>query len=120
MAQEKGLRSSGKLAHLVNSAKSFIALNYHQHNLSPDLLCRMLRCSRSSLDRAFQQQGSSVMAEIKEIRLEAARQLLESDPRLRVELVSWRCGFVSHPSFSKSFREKYHATPKAWRDNHYK
>ncbi len=60
------------------------------------------------------------MAEIKEIRLEAARQLLESDPRLRVELISWRCGFVSHPSFSKSFREKYHATPKAWRDNHYK
>ena len=118
VAQEKGLRSSGKLAHLVNSAKSFITLNYHRHDLTPDLLCRMLCCSRSSLDRAFQQQGTSVMAVMKEIRLEAARHLLETDPRLRVEQVSWRCGFVSHPLFSKSFREKYHSTPKAWRDNH--
>lgn len=37
VAQEKGLRSSGKLAHLVNSAKSFITLNYHRHDLT--LIC---------------------------------------------------------------------------------
>ncbi|MEL0551345.1 AraC family transcriptional regulator [Raoultella lignicola] len=119
VAEESGLRSTGKLSHLVDSARAFIALNYHQHQLSPDLICQALHCSRASLDRAFHEQGTSVMVAIKEIRLEAARQLLEKDRQLAVEQVSWRCGFTSHPLFSKSFREKYHASPKAWRDNHY-
>ncbi|WP_407300940.1 AraC family transcriptional regulator [Raoultella ornithinolytica] len=88
VAKEKGLRSCGKLSHIVNSARAFITLNYHQHQLSPDQLCRTLRCSRASLDRAFNEQGTSVMAVIKEIRLEAARQLLESNPHLPVERVS--------------------------------
>lgn len=118
VAKEKGLRSCGKLSHIVNSARAFVTLNYHQHQLSPDQLCRTLRCSRASLDRAFNEQGTSVMAVIKEIRLEAARQLLESNPHLPVERVSWLCGFISHPLFSKHFREKYHLSPKAWRDNY--
>ncbi|WP_241723487.1 helix-turn-helix domain-containing protein [Raoultella sp. HC6] len=120
IAKQQGLISSGKLGHLVNSAKSFIALHYQQHDLSPDLLSKALHCSRSSLDRAFNEQGTSVMTVLKERRLEAARELLESAPQLRVEQISWLCGFISHPLFSKSFREKYHASPKTWRENYHK
>lgn len=120
VAKEKGLFIPGKLSHLYNGAKSFILQNYHQHSLSPEALTQSLRCSRASLDRAFNEQRTSVMALIRDIRLEAAREMLENNLQLRIEQISWICGFVSHPLFSKQFREKYHASPKTWRDNYNK
>ncbi|MFH2503938.1 AraC family transcriptional regulator [Klebsiella indica] len=120
VAKEKGLFTPGKLSHLFNGAKSFIIQNYHQHNLSPNVLTQHLRCSRASLDRAFNEQKTSVMTLIKEIRLEAAREMLENNRHLRIEQISWICGFVSHPLFSKQFREKYLVSPKTWRDNYNK
>lgn len=120
VAKEKGLFTPGKLSYLFHGAKSFIMQNYHQHNLSPDGLTQSLRCSRASLDRAFNEQKTSVMTLIREVRLEAARAMLENDPHLRIEQISWICGFVSHPLFSKQFREKYRIAPKTWRDNYHK
>jgi transcriptional regulator GlxA family with amidase domain len=120
VAKERGLFSPGKLSHLFNGAKSFIMQNYHQQSLSPDMLTQTLRCSRASLDRAFNEQNTSVMALIRDIRLEAAREMLENNLQLRIEQISWVCGFVSHPLFGKQFREKYHVSPKVWRDNYNK
>jgi len=118
IAQEKGLQATGKRAWLFNSASSLIHQNYLLHDLNPDLLSVMMKCSRASLDRAFQEQNTSVMAVIRECRLNAARELLETHPEMRIEMISWKCGFVSHSRFGKLFRERYQVTPKLWRDYH--
>lgn len=119
IAREKGFSAGGKLSHLYNAAEAIIRQRYRQHDLRPESITRLLDCSRASLDRAFQEQKTSLMAQIKNVRLEAAREMIESDPRLRLEHVSWRCGYASHPLFSKHFREKYRVAPKVWRDNYH-
>ena len=119
LARERGLRACGKLSHLYNAAEALIRQRYRQHDLSPDAITRLLSCSRASLDRAFSEQRTSVMALIKSVRLEAAREMLESDARVRLEQISWLCGYASHPLFSRHFREKYRVAPKVWRDNYH-
>ncbi|MEJ4044660.1 helix-turn-helix transcriptional regulator [Erwinia sp. SLM-02] len=117
VAKEQGLLSSGNLSHVYNAARSYIAQNYSRHDLSPDSISQELRYSRSSLDRAFKEQRTTVMAVIKEIRLIKAREMLEKDIHLRIEQIAWRCGFSSAFIFSKNFREKYKVPPTVWRDN---
>lgn len=116
-AKETGLISAGSLSHVYNAARSYIAQNYYQPELSPDRISLILRYSRSSLDRAFKEQRTTVMAVIKEIRLIKAREMLETDLHLRIEQVAWRCGFSSSFIFSKNFRDKYKVPPTVWRDN---
>lgn len=117
VAKEHGMISEGKYQHIFNAAKSYINQNFSQYDLSPDSISKILRYSRASLDRAFNEQGTSVMLVIKNIRLNAARELLENNMELRIEQISWLCGFVSYPLFSKSFKWKYKVSPKIWRDN---
>jgi AraC-like DNA-binding protein len=117
VAKEQGMISTGKQNHVFNGAKSYIKQNFGQHELSPDLISKVLRCSRASLDRAFNEQNTSVMLVIKSVRLNAARELLENNRTLRIEQISWLCGFINHSLFSKLFREKYKVSPKNWRDN---
>lgn len=118
IAREAGLRASGKLSCLYNSANSMIMLNFRNHDFDPDRLSVLMKCSRASLDRAFREPHTSVMVTIKECRLTAARHLLETDPRMRIEQISWACGFISHSRFGQLFREKYRVSPKVWRDNY--
>ncbi len=120
IAKEKGLLATGKRAWLYNSACSMIMQNYTLHDLSPDSLSVLMKCSRASLDRAFKEQNTTVMAIIRDYRLKAACELLESHPEMRIEMVSWKCGFISHSRFGKLFREKYQVTPKIWRDGYNK
>jgi len=117
VAKEQGLISDGKQNHIFNAAKSYIKQNFGLHELSPDSISKILRCSRASLDRAFYEQGTSVMLVVKSIRMNAARELLENNRTLRIEQISWLCGFVNHSLFSKLFKEKYKISPKSWRDN---
>ena len=117
VAKEQGLISEGRQHHIFNSAKSYIKQNFALHEMSPDSISKILRCSRASLDRAFNEQGTSVMQIIKSIRLNAARELLENNRTLRIEQISWLCGFVNHSLFSKSFKDTYKVSPKNWRDN---
>jgi len=117
VAKEQGLLAEGKQLHIFNGAKSYIAQNFAQHEISPESISKTLRCSRASLDRAFNEQGTSVMRVIRNIRLNAARELLENNKTLRIEQISWLCGFVNNSLFSKLFREKYKVSPKTWRDN---
>lgn len=117
VAKEKGLISSGALSHIYNAARSWIEQNYHLQALNPDQISTVLCYSRSSLDRAFKEQGTTVMATIKDLRLTKAKALLENHPHLRIDRVAWECGFSNQFIFSKNFREKYHMPPKVWRDN---
>jgi len=117
VAKEQGMLSDGKQNHIFNAAKSYIKQNFAQHEISPDSISKILRCSRASLDRAFNEQGTSVMLVIKAVRLNMARELLENNRTLRIEQISWLCGFVNHSLFSKLFKEKYKVSPKTWRDN---
>lgn len=117
VAKEHGMLSEGKQQHVFNSAKSYIEQHFAKHEVGPDSLSKILHCSRASLDRAFHEQGTSVMLVLKDTRLNAARGLLENNYALRIEQISWLCGFINHSLFSKLFKEKYKVSPKAWRDN---
>lgn len=117
VASAQGLISLGKHSVIYNNAVSYIAQHFSEMNLSPDQISHFLRCSRASLDRAFKEKNTSVMNVIKNTRLDAARELLSNNNGLRIEQVSWKCGFVNHALFSRLFREKFNASPKTWRDN---
>ena len=118
IAHEKGCVSSGSLYNLYNAAKSYIAHNFNKHELTPDLITIHLRCSRATLDRAFKEQNTTVMSLIIKVRLNAAREMLENNQHMRIEQISWLCGFINHPLFSKQFRLKFNVSPKKWRDNY--
>ena len=119
IAYEQGFLYSGKHQVIFNNAVSFIKQNYSNPGLSPEQISVFLRCSRASLDRAFKEQHTSVMHIIKAVRLEAAKDMLSSQHQLRIEQISWQCGFINHALFSRLFRERYNISPKSWRDSFY-
>jgi len=117
VAKEDGIISSGQHGRLYNAARSYIYQHYALRVLSPNYLSQVLRCSRSSLDRAFKEQGTTIMAVIKRVRLGKAREMIENDPGMKIERIAWLCGFSSAFIFSKNFREAYRVAPTVWRDN---
>ena len=56
--------------------------------------------------------GSSPASFILKIKMKRARHLLETDPKLSVDEIAFRCGFEHTSSFYHAFRKTYGVTPK--------
>lgn len=56
--------------------------------------------------------GSSPASFILKIKMKRARHLLETDPKLSVDEIAFRCGFEYTSSFYHAFRKTYGVTPK--------
>ena len=67
-----------------------------------------LRCFRNVLD-------TTPVACLKECRLQTAAKLL-AGTSVRISEIAYQCGFSDMSYFARSFREKYHCTPSAYRD----
>lgn len=96
------------------AALRFMALHAHRHDLDAAAIAQGAGCSRSRLYEAFAAQGSTVMDELREIRLQRALSLIEKSRELNVGALAWRCGLSSPSGFSKLFRARFGLTPSEW------
>lgn len=101
---------------LYTSAKHYLEQHYSQRTLTPDVIASALCCSRSSLDRACAEQGTSIMKLIQDVRLNAARDRLESHINERIDTIAYLCGFSNSIVFSKLYKARFAMSPKAWRE----
>lgn len=99
---------------LLVAARQVMRTRLHQHDLQVEQIAQAVHTSRAQLYRSFAEQGSSVYAELREMRLQAARQHLERSVE-PISTISWRCGFSTPGTFSRVFRTRFGAPPQEWR-----
>ena len=96
------------------AAIRFMEQNAHRHELDSTLIAQGAGCSRTRLYVAFAVQGRTIMGELREIRLQRARHLIEQEPSQHLGALSWRCGFVHQSDFSKLFKKRFGMLPSEW------
>lgn len=102
------------LAALYAAAMHFLELEAHHPELNANAIASGAGCSRTRLYEAFAAQGTTVMAALRELRLQRARHLIEQSARLHLGSLSWRCGFADQSSFSKLFKTRFGMSPTLW------
>lgn len=80
-----------------------------------EVIARAPEVSRSTLERRFRRVvGRSIGEEIRRVRLEVARGLVESG-ELSLTEVAARCGFSDLPHLTRQFTRTFGRSPSAWR-----
>lgn len=98
----------------VERVQQFIEENYMQA-LTLKTLAALLPVSESYLSRVFRRQtGMTCMQYLQQVRVEAARRLLQQTD-LSVEAVAGAVGYVSSKHFARVFREAVGQSPRAFR-----
>jgi AraC-like DNA-binding protein len=98
-------------AALFDRARSYIQLHLSDPDLSPELLARELRVSRSKLYRAFRHLGG-VSRYIQRSRLLAAHAALVSGSYRQVHEVAYSHGFRLASDFARAFRREFGYSPR--------
>ncbi|HEY0296396.1 MAG TPA: helix-turn-helix transcriptional regulator, partial [Bordetella sp.] len=96
---------------------AFIDANLDDANLSVERIAHELKVSKRWVHRLFESHGQQYSAYLRQLRLQHAREELESD-RLRhlsVTEIGLRNGFRDSSHFSRSFREHYGIPPSSYR-----
>ena len=83
-------------------------------HVSGEDTARMLSMHRRTLNRRLKAQGTTFQSVLDRVRLEAARQLLEST-RLPLDDIAASLGYASVSPFMRSFRRWTGTTPGQWR-----
>ncbi|SDN80310.1 AraC-type DNA-binding protein [Methylobacterium phyllostachyos] len=102
---------------IVQRAKAHVAAHLGDADLDPAQLAAAVAVSLRHLQALFRAEGLNVAAWIWQRRLEAAAQRL-SDPAclaLQIGEIAYRCGFADQAHFSRRFRDRYGASPRAYR-----
>lgn len=94
--------------------------NHLNENLELDRLAAMFYMSKYNYHRLFKSiVGKNVSEYIRYRRLlSAAMKLIET--RVSIANISISVGYTSHSAFSRSFKEKFGASPKEYRNTHSK
>lgn len=102
---------------VVARAKRLIDLRLGDPALAPGTIAAALGISPSYLHRLFQAAGDSVGRHIRARRLERCRDDLADPLRAgeSVTEIALRWGFNDMPHFSRAFRARFGASPRAWR-----
>ena len=77
---------------------------------SVDTLARVFHVSGSTLQRRLGEEGESVSACVREVRLQMAMSLLQGTS-LQVSEIALRCGYDSHSRFTAAFRQRFGYPP---------
>lgn len=90
-------------------------------NIDMDELSRDLGISKFYMHKLFKNTfGKNIYESIKSIRLQKAASLLLTNKYSTISEVANLCGYSSHSSFIKAFRNKFDVSPKEWRNGAYK
>ncbi|MFD4795458.1 helix-turn-helix domain-containing protein [Streptomyces anulatus] len=118
LGRETALSPEARTRNLVLTIRSFIGSNLHDPRLTPGAVAAAHHISTRQLHRLFHQEGTTVAALIRSLRLErACRDLV--DPRLAgtpVHVIAARCGFGAPAHFSRVFRAARGMSPRDYRD----
>ncbi|WP_373036371.1 GyrI-like domain-containing protein [Sulfurimonas sp.] len=90
-------------------------------NIDMDELSHNLGISKFYMHKLFKNTfGKNIYESIKSIRLQKAASLLLTNKYSTISEVANLCGYSSHSSFIKAFRNKFDVSPKEWRKGAYK
>lgn len=95
-----------------------IESDYADPELTPEGVAADLRISKRYLQALLTNSGTSFVRELNAVRLDKASALL-TDPTSRslsVAEIAFRCGFLDPGYFTRQFRKRFNATPRAWRE----
>ena len=87
-------------------------------DLAPAAICRVMRCSRSVLYRAFAPLGG-VAVYVRDRRLDAAYVALSGDRTTRVAEIARRFRFSDPTAFTKAFSRRFGQSPSQTRDGEF-
>ncbi|MFG6278510.1 helix-turn-helix domain-containing protein [Microbacterium sp. 5K110] len=90
--------------------------NAHAPSFGPDQVSEVLGMSRRSLERIFSAHGRTFAQTLREVRVEAALQLLREEPPHSLEEVAERSGFGSVDSLRRACLRHLGKTPRDIRD----
>ncbi|EDZ62271.1 transcription regulator, AraC family [Sulfurimonas gotlandica GD1] len=89
-------------------------------NIDMDELSKNLEISKFHMHKVFKNIfGKNIYESIKSIRLQKAASLLLTNKYSTISEVANLCGYSSHSSFIKAFRNKFDVSPKEWRNGAY-
>ena len=101
---------------LVDKAMKVIDRYIDNAEFNVDILAREMGIARTKLFNKLKDiTGQTPYDFIVTIRTKRAAIMLKEQPEFNVSEVSDKLGFSSPRQFSKSFKEKYHTTPQAYR-----
>ena len=118
MANEDAPQASRYQTEVLIRFKRALRERFEDSTLDPAGFARQMGVSKRHLHGSFAQAGTTFGAELLEIRLAHAAQLL-NDRRFvshRVQDIAWACGFADPSHFARRFREKFGASPLQYRE----
>lgn len=99
---------------LAYKAKEYMINNYKKE-ITIDLLCQMLHCSKSTLINHFKKEhGKTVHQFLLDYRLKKSIELLNNN-ELSILEISIDCGFNDANYYSKAFKRKYKISPSEYK-----
>ena len=117
-ANQKKLRELGssRSADFLQKALDFIDKNYADSQLSANLLADKLAITPQYFSRLFNESvGSSFPEYLMGLRLEKARALLLSVPRLTIDEICRRVGLGNRTYFATAFKRRFGVSPATFR-----
>ena len=104
---------------IANSIMYYI-YTHIEINIDMDELSEELEISKFYMHKVFKNTfGKNIYESIKSIRLQKAASLLLTNKYSTISEVAHSCGYSSHSSFIKAFRDKFGFAPKEWRRGSY-
>lgn len=98
----------------VSKAMEYIRLHATEGIGVDDVVAVMNTGRRTAEERFRRFAGKSIMDEIEDVRLDAAKRLL-SDPQVRLDELHERCGYAGDCVFRRFFKRRTGFTPGEWR-----
>lgn len=89
-------------------------------DINLDWLAQELDISKFYLHRIFKEAfGRNIYESVKSIRLQKASNLLITNTYSTISDIGKQCGYSSHSSFIRAFKERFDMTPKEWKQGGY-
>ena len=103
--------SDAMQATLIERMRLYVQVNYARPELDAELVAHEHHISTRYLFKVWSSQPQTFTEMIISTRLEAARRMLATQPRLSVAAVAHRCGFRNVSHFGRRYRAAYRQTP---------
>lgn len=98
----------------VETALSYIQLNCWRQSLTADKIASAIGCSRAHLYRLFASRGQSVANCVRDIRLQRASKLLETEYG-PIGTIAFDSGYGDQSAFGKAFKRRFGISPSDYR-----
>lgn len=100
---------------VVKKAKLYIEKNYARRGITLEHVAENAAVTASYISTVFKKEmGISVIEYLTNVRLEAAKKLMDADPLTTIVEVSDRSGYSDPYYFSKCFRKRYGLAPSVY------